>query len=149
MKKKLEDVVLPALLIALALGGAAVIAHTAVVLALGLGAPDQPFRFISGAGLIALAACLWVCYALSGGEPAFGWARRSCQRIQAWQAREQQALRNDIIAHLASLSPEEREKEVERLTDGSSVISMDIPDKESFLHPRNWPYDRIKPGCFD
>lgn len=143
MKKNPSDLVLPSLIVLVGLVGAAAVVYGIVVAASGHGAEDRVLSAFAGAGLVVLACCLWVSYALTGGEPSWGWARRSCDRIRAWQRREQVTLRRDIMRHLASLSPEERAKEVERLTDGSSIVSMDIPDKESFLHPRNWPQGRI------
>lgn len=142
MKKNPSDLVLPVVIISLGIAGIAAVVY-GIVAAFGLGSEDRILSACAGAGLVALACCLWVSYALTGGEPPWAWARKSCEGIRAWQRRETEPLRRDIMNHLASLSPEERAKEVERLTDGSSVISMDIPDKASFLHPDNWPKGRI------
>lgn len=141
MKNDPSDRILPAAAVVLCLAGVAM-AVCGIVSALS-GQTDHILLVASGGGLVLIAACCWVCYAITGGQPSWSWARRSCDKISAWHKREHAALRRDVMEHLASLSPEERAKEVERLTDGSSIVQMEIPDKESFLHPDNWPRGRI------
>lgn len=143
MKKDPSNAVLPLVILAVGLAGILAVASGLLAAAGPHGPDDRVLSIATGIGLVLLAGCLWVCYALTGGEPAWSPARRNCDRIRAWQRQETETLREDIMRHLAGLSPEERAKEVDRLTDGSSVITMDIPDKASFLHPDNWPKGRI------
>ncbi|HTM68925.1 MAG TPA: hypothetical protein VL426_06540 [Candidatus Binatia bacterium] len=141
MKKDLSDRILPAASIMLAFAGIVMAAFGAV--AAFSGRSDHALLVVSGAALVLIAGICWVVYAITGGEPAWSPALRSCERIRAWHRREQAELRRSIMRDLAAMTPEERAKEVERLTDGSSIVQMDIPDKASFLHPDNWPTGRI------
>lgn len=74
--------------ICLGVMGVAVIIYTVVKLLLGIGAPNEFMRVFAGIGLVALAGCSWVAYALTGGVPPWAWARRNCERLRSWARKE-------------------------------------------------------------
>lgn len=137
MRKKIEDTLFAVILFGLALTGIGVIVHTTVALALGIGSPDQPIRFFTGAGLIAIALCLGVSFALAGGIPPWGPLRRLAARVRFRHAKWQREQHEAMQRHLDGLPSDECQR-----------VLAEIPE-DSFLHPRNLPYGRTKPGCFD
>lgn len=95
----------------------------------------------AGACVIAIAGIYGVVMALTDSKPDWWWLRRICVRILAFHAKLQQEWREELIRHLATLPPEERKRELAELAK--------LLDEDSFLHPNNLPYDRVKPGSFD
>lgn len=135
--KKCSDAVTFVILAGLAVGGLAVIVHTAVVLILDIGFPGQFIRFLIGAGIIGIAWFFAISYAILDCVPPWKWGQRICERIRRRHADHQKDMRDASRRHLDGLSPEERVRAMKEITE------------DSFLHPENLPYDRCEPGRFD
>ncbi len=124
--KRQGSVAMAIFMMIMAIGGMALIIHG---------------NFFAGFCIVILSGIYGAIMALVGDEPDWKWLRRICDRIRRYHARWQKERQYDLICYLDSLSLEERERELVMLATEES--------EDSFLHPRNLPYDRVKPGSFD
>lgn len=98
-------------------------------------------HMFAGVIILTIAGIFGIVMALIGLEPNWKWLRRVCVRVRAYHAKWQREWREETIRHLNSLPPEERQRELAELAKSQ--------DEDSFLHPNNLPYDRVKPDSFD
>jgi hypothetical protein len=97
--------------------------------------------YFAAAGMLLVVGIYGMVMALTNSEPDWNWMRRICNRVRRYNAAWQDERRVEMVRHLNGLPPEARERELARLAE--------MEDEDSFLHPRNLPYDRVKPGRFD